>query len=254
MHCYGRYDGLGDRRSAPSAAGRWRPLRASAVASVPGLALVLAIMVSIAGCAGGGRPLTEAERGVGLGAAAGAAAGALIGSTRADAGKGALIGAVGGALAGGLVGSYMDRQRQDFERVLAEEIAAGAIRLEKLPDHRLIVSMTSATTFAVDSARIEPGFFSTLDKIAEVVNRYGKTELIIAGHTDNTGSAAHNLALSERRAGAVETYLLGAGVLPIRMTSVGYGLTRPVASNETEAGRRLNRRVDVVIIPLVEGA
>jgi outer membrane protein OmpA-like peptidoglycan-associated protein len=157
---------------------------------------------------------------------------------------------VGGAIAGGLVGSYMERQRKDFERALAEEIARGDIRVEQLPGDRLRVGMTSSTAFDVDSAQIKPGFYSTMDKISAIVRKYGKTELLISGHTDSTGSAEHNQLLSQRRAGAVQYYMESGGVLPQRIIATGYGQTQPIASNETEAGRRLNRRVDITIVPI----
>jgi outer membrane protein OmpA-like peptidoglycan-associated protein len=219
---------------------------------------LLSLALVLAGCAtddlGNRRPLTESEAGLAIGSAAGAAAGALLGSRSADAGKGALIGAVGGAIAGGLVGSYMERQRKDFERALAEEIARGDIRVEQLPGDRLRVGMTSSTAFDVDSAQIKPGFYSTMDKISSIVNKYGKTRLDIAGHTDSTGSAAHNQGLSERRAAAVESYLLAEQVVPQRLSSIGFGKTQPIASNDTEYGRTLNRRVEITIEPIVADA
>lgn len=196
---------------------------------------------------GNRRPLTETQAGVAIGAITGAAVGAVVADKPA---KGAVIGAVGGGLAGGLVGRYMEQQRRDFELLLAPEIAAGAIRVEPLPNDRLLVGMTSETTFEVDSDRIEPGFHSTLDKISGVVNKYGKTQLTIAGHTDSTGSATHNQGLSERRAQAVESYLLGEKVYPGRLSAIGYGEDQPIAGNETEASRRRNRRVDITIIPI----
>ena len=227
--------------------------------AAPALTIVLAVALPLGGCAttdeyGYSRPAGETQKGVGIGAAAGAAAGALIGSASADAGKGALIGAVGGALVGGLVGNYMEQQRKDFERVLADEIARGDISVSKKPDDRLVVDMTSSTTFDVDSAQIKPGFYSTMDKISGVVNKYGKTQLVIAGYTDDTGAADYNLDLSRRRAGAVESYLLADGVVPQRLSSIGYGEANPVASNATEYGRTLNRRVEITIIPVTEGA
>lgn len=161
-----------------------------------------------------------------------------------------MIGAVGGGLAGGLIGHYMEQQRRDFEQLLAPEIAAGAIRGEPLPDDRLLIGMTSETTFEVDSDRIKPGFHSSLDKISGVVNKYGKTRLIIAGHTESTGSAAHNQGLSERRAQAVEGYLLGEKVYPGRLSTIGYGEDQPIARNGTEEDHRRNRRVDITIIPI----
>lgn len=211
-----------------------------------------AAAILLAGCAtdeyGQRRPMTETEKGVGIGAVTGAAIGALVAD---KSGKGAAIGAVGGAIVGGLVGNYMEQQRRDFQRVLADEIAAGVIRVEKLPDDRLLVGMTSETAFEIDSDRIKPGFYSTMDKIAGVVNKYGKTQLSIAGHTDSTGSDAHNQRLSERRAGSVKNYLLSANVYPERLSAYGLGESQPIASNDTPEGRRLNRRVDITIIPVV---
>ena len=217
-----------------------------------GAALTASVLV-VAGCAtdeyGNPRAATETEKGVGIGAVTGAALGALIAD---KSGKGAAIGAVGGALVGGLVGNYMEQQRRDFEKVLAPEIAAGVIRVEKLPNDQLLVGMTGETAFEVDSDQIKPGFYSTMDKISGVVNKYGKTQLAIAGHTDSTGSAAHNQDLSERRADAVQNYLLSDNVYPARLSAAGYGKNRPIASNDSEAGRRLNRRVDITIIPVVD--
>jgi len=205
----------------------------------------------LAACAtdeyGNRQPLTETQAGVAIGAITGAAVGAVVADKPA---KGAVVGAVGGGLAGGLIGHYMEQQRRDFEKLLAPEIVAGTIRVEPLPDDRLLVGMTSETTFEVDSDRIKPGFHSTLDKISGVVNKYGKTRLTIAGHTDSTGSNEHNQELSERRAQAVESYLLGEKVYPGRLSAIGYGEDQPVANNETEASRRRNRRVDITVIPI----
>lgn len=194
-----------------------------------------------------------AAQGAGIGGLAGAAAGAALGSLSANAGRGALIGLVGGALIGAAVGDYMEQQRMDFERALADEISRGDIRVRKLSDNRLIVDMTSATTFDVDSDRIKPGFYSTMDKIASIVNQYGKTQLAVAGFTDDTGSAEYNMRLSERRADAVRNRLLADGVFPQRVSAYGYGKNNPVASNATEYGRSLNRRVEIAITPIVAG-
>lgn len=216
---------------------------------------ILAGNLLLASCAtdeyGNRRPLTETEKGVGIGAVTGAAVGALVTSKSV---QGAAIGAVGGAVVGGLIGNYMEQQRRDFETVLAPEIAAGVIRVEKLSDDRLLVGMTGETTFEVDSDRIKPGFYSTMDKISDVVNKYGKTKLAIAGHTDSTGSASYNQDLSERRAGAVQAYLLSDNVYPARLSAAGYGKNQPIASNNTESGRRRNRRVDITIIAVTDAS
>jgi outer membrane protein OmpA-like peptidoglycan-associated protein len=216
-------------------------------------AAVIVGSLALAGCAtdeyGNPRAMTETEKGIAIGAATGAALGAVVADKSA---KGAALGAVGGAVAGGLIGNYMERQRRDFEKLLAAEIQAGVIRVEKLSEDQLLVGMTGETAFEVDSDQIKPGFYSTMDKISEVVNKYGKTRLVIAGHTDSTGSAAHNQELSERRARSVESYLLSDNVYPSRLSAAGYGKNRPIASNETDEGRRLNRRVDITIIPVTE--
>lgn len=206
----------------------------------------------VCGCASNGSEMSETGQGAALGSATGAIAGALIGSLGGNAGRGALIGAVGGALAGGMAGAYMEEQKRDFERALTHEISRGMIRVRALPNDELLVGMTGATTFEVDSDRIQPGFYSTLDTIAAIVKRYGKTELIIAGHTDNTGSTAYNQQLSEERAQSVSRYLMQRGVLPQRIRAAGYGEERPIASNATERGRRINRRVDILIVPLTQ--
>lgn len=197
---------------------------------------------------GNQRPMTDSEKG----ALIGAGIGALIGLTQKNKRtKKVLIGAVGGGLAGYAVGSYMDSQKKDLNKVLAGEIQSGVIELKSLPDHHILVTMTSASAFDVDSSSIKPSFYSTMDKISNVVNRYGKTHLTIVGHTDSTGTNAYNQALSERRANAVLGYFSNKGVIPQRLKAIGKGETMPRADNQTAYGRSLNRRVDIIIEPVV---
>ena len=212
-------------------------------------ATMVAVALLTTGCAtdeyGNPRPMTETEKGVGIGTLSGAAIGAL--ATRNSA-QGAVIGAIGGALVGGLIGNYMEQQQRDFQKALATEIALGQIRVERISEGELVVGMTGETAFEVDSDVIKPGFYSTMDKIASIVNRYGKTRIDIAGHTDITGTHAHNMELSDRRAGSVQHYFLARNVYLPRMHARGYGPDYPIASNETPQGRRLNRRVDLTLI------
>lgn len=163
-----------------------------------------------------------------------------------------MIGAVGGGIAGGLVGTYMDNQKRDLEKVLAKEREAGAIDIAKLENNILRVTMTNQTAFEIDSAQIKPGFEPSMDKIAGVVNRYGKTHLTVVGHTDSSGSDRYNQALSERRAQAVQGYFTDKGVIPERLAFAGKGEQEPRASNATANGRQLNRRVEIFIDPIVE--
>jgi outer membrane protein OmpA-like peptidoglycan-associated protein len=215
--------------------------------------LIIALTAVTAGCAtdeyGNPLPMTDAEKGAIIGAASGAAIGAL--ANKDNRSKGALIGAVGGGIAGGAVGSYMDSQKKDLEKQLAPEIQAGAIDIQKVNQNNLLITMTSQTAFDFDSTTIKPGFYTTMDKIANVLIRYGKTHLTIVGHTDNVGTNQYNQTLSEHRAQAVNDYLRNKGVLVQRLEFLGRGETAPRAGNTTEEGRRLNRRVEIIVEPIV---
>lgn len=221
--------------------------------TVKSAAFSLAIALVLSSCAtdefGQRRPYTNTEKGAAIGAAGGAILGAAVSKDKRA--KGAIIGAVGGGLAGGLVGNYMDNQRKDLEKVLAPERNAGAIQIDELQGKSLRITMTNQTAFDVNSTQIKPGFYSTLDKISSVVNQYGKTTLTIVGHTDDSGSDAHNQTLSEQRAQAVQSYFLQSGVNPQRLSSYGAGERQPRANNATEQGKQLNRRVEIIVEPVV---
>ena len=217
------------------------------------LATVAAFAAFTAGCAtdeyGNRRPMTDAQKGAIIGAVSGAAVGAI--GNKSNRNRGAIIGAVGGGIAGGVVGSYMDSQKKDFEKVLASEVQAGAIAIQKVNQNDLLITMTGQTAFDFNSTEIKPGYYTTMDKIANILLRYGKTQLTIIGHTDNVGSDQYNQTLSERRAQAVNDYLLNKGVLIQRLVALGRGETAPRATNDTEDGRRLNRRVEIVVEPII---
>jgi outer membrane protein OmpA-like peptidoglycan-associated protein len=213
------------------------------------LLTVIAASVALAACAD--RPLTYTESGALIGAASGAVVGAM--AYKKDRTKGAVVGAVGGGLAGGAVGAYMDSQKRDLEKNLAPEIRAGQARVEKLPNDVVRVTMTNQTAFETDSATIKPGFQSTMDKLADVVVRYGKTTLVVVGHTDNVGTAGYNQRLSERRANSVAQYLESHRVNAMRLAIAGKGESEPVQPNSTESGRQANRRVEIYLEPVVQG-
>jgi outer membrane protein OmpA-like peptidoglycan-associated protein len=197
------------------------------------------------------RPLENWESGALIGAGIGAVVGAVAYSK--DRTKGAVLGAVGGGLAGGAVGAYMDSQKKDLEKNLAKEIQAGQARVDELPNHVVRITMTNQTAFDTNSSTIKPGFDTTMDKLADVVVRYGKTTLTVVGHTDNVGTAQYNQQLSERRAHSVAQYLESKRVNPVRLALSGRGEEQPIASNTTEAGRQQNRRVEIYVEPVVQG-
>ncbi|MDT3708092.1 MAG: OmpA family protein [Thiobacillus sp.] len=200
---------------------------------------------------GDSRDMTNTQKGAVIGTVSGAALGALI--NKNNRGKGALIGAVGGGLAGTGVGYYMDKQAKDLQLQLKPEMDRGEITVDKrASDNALIVNMTSNTGFDTNSSVIKPGFTTTLDKISRVLNQYGKTTVTVTGHTDSVGSDASNQTLSEKRAQSVLDYFASKNVNPIRLAAYGRGESQPRADNATEAGRSLNRRVELLIEPVVE--
>ncbi|OJW84215.1 OmpA family protein [Thiobacillus sp. 65-1402] len=199
---------------------------------------------------GDSRDMSNTQKGAIIGSVSGAALGAIV--NHKNRGKGALIGAVGGGLAGTGVGYYMDTQAKDLQKQLQAEIQRGEISVEKrASDNALLVSMTSTTGFDTNSSVLKPGYTPTLNKIARVLNQYGKTTVAVIGHTDSVGSNAANQTLSENRAQSVLDYFAGQNVNPLRLQAYGKGETEPRADNGTEAGRQLNRRVELWIQPVV---
>jgi len=217
------------------------------------LVLILSLAILAAGCASSGgaadgkRGMTNTEKGAIIGAVGGAVVGAAVSDNR---GKGALIGAVGGGLAGGAVGAYMDSQKQDLEKSLKKERDAGNARVEKLPGDVVKITMTNQTAFDTGSSAIKAGFRPTMDRLAEVVTRYGKTSLTVVGHTDAEGSKEYNQELSRKRAQAVVDYFRSKNVHPQRLEAVGKGESEPVSSNKSESGRQANRRVEIFVEPV----
>lgn len=194
---------------------------------------------------------TQDRNNTAVGAVIGAVAGAVIGAQMDDDGnrdRGILVGAAAGAAAGAGIGAYMDKQEDEFRAALEEEQRRSEIEIERVRDDLLKLTFDSQVTFDVDSALINPGFQSSLDKVADVIVKY-QSETQVVGHTDTTGSESYNQALSERRAMSVKVYMLERGVDMSQLSSYGRGESEPVSTNETEAGRQLNRRVEVFVRP-----
>ena len=208
------------------------------------LSSTLAAVVFVSGCAMF-REIREpystsrdkTKKGAAVGAAAGAAAAILRGEREADE---ILAGAAVGAVVGTGVGIYMDRQEERFARIPNTDV-------ERVADNVLLVRFNSSILFAVDSALVNEGGRGTLSEVAGVLMDFPKTAVVVQGHTDSTGSEEHNQGLSERRATAVGNYLVTRGVDGGRLTTLGLGEGYPLASNSTEKGRRLNRRVEILL-------
>jgi outer membrane protein OmpA-like peptidoglycan-associated protein len=188
---------------------------------------------------------SKAQRQAVIGAAAGAAVGLMTGDSSMERKQRALIGAGLGALAGAGVGNYMDRQ----EAKLRAELERTGVSVTRSGDN-ITLNMPGNITFATNSADLNTNFFDVLNSVSLVVNEFNQTVIEVAGHTDNTGSDTYNQQLSERRANAVAAYLRTRNVLADRMITVSMGEGRPSTTNDTEAGRQLNRRVELTLVPL----
>lgn len=208
---------------------------------------LLAAAVALSACAA-----DDPNRRAKIGAAVGAVTGAVLGH-QVDDGRGKYVGAAVGALAGAGVGRYMDQQHAELQERLASEQAREELYITRMGGDALRVGVASDYSFEIDSAELSFGAQSTFDKIANVFKDYEKTAIHVVGHTDSTGSDAYNQKLSERRASEVAKYLSSQGVESMRMVIWGRGESEPVAGNDTKAGRARNRRVDIVVKPIVEG-
>lgn len=182
-------------------------------------------------------------------AAAGAGAGALLGALLGGRNNRAevLIGAGVGAIAGGAVGSYMDRQARE----LKQRTAGSGIEVEQRGDE-IAIKLPSGIAFDTNESSVRPDMRPALDQVAKTLASYQSTFIDVTGHTDSTGGDAINQPLSDRRASAVADYLQYQGVQRARMATRGYGAQMPVATNDTDAGRAQNRRVEIRLSPVTQ--
>ncbi len=222
------------------------------------LLLAAAIMGSmLAGCVttGGGYgqdpygqqqdPNIKTKQGAGIGAAAGIVAGLLSGNSATERRQRALVGAGIGGLAGGAIGNYQDRQ----ERALRSQLAGTGVDIVRQGDN-ITLNMPDNITFGFDKSELQPRFYPVLDNLARTLNEYNQTIIEVAGHTDSVGTDSYNQGLSVRRADAVGNYLMSRGLMRDRFIITGAGKNRPIASNDTESGRAMNRRVELTLVPL----
>lgn len=208
-------------------------------------ALSLMVFASFFSCA---TMDTKQGQGTAVGAGVGAGAGALLGqaigrNTQATL-IGAGIGAVVGGLAGNQIGRYMDQQEQDLRNAVAASESASISREQD----NLRATFKGEAYFDHDSSSLKPGAYTELQRISDVLKNYPQTTIEIGGHTDASGPEDYNQRLSEKRAQAVQNALIQNGISPQRMLAVGYGETRPISSDPA-----MNRRVEVIIVPIRQG-
>ena len=185
-------------------------------------------------------PNAKAKRGAGVGAATGAVVGAIIGNQSGNNRTGAVVGAAAGAAIGAAVGHRMDQQQKELQQIPGVEVTRPS-------EGEIAVQLTNDILFDFNSADLRPESRATLRDLASNFQRYPDETVRVEGHTDNVGRPEYNQTLSERRAYSVKDYLVSSGMPSSRITAVGYGETRPKATNDTPEGRQLNRRVEIHI-------
>ena len=196
--------------------------------------LSIALGLTLTNCA------TKSQTGAVVGGAGGAVIGGVIGHATGNTAAGAIIGAAAGGIVGGIIGAEMDKQAKELKQNIP-----GA-RVERVGEG-IAVTFESGLLFDFDSHQIRPEAAKNLRALANSLDKYPGSDLLIVGHTDQVGPASYNQKLSQDRADAAAEYLVSQGVRQSRVSTKGMGETEPIASNETEAGRQQNRRVEVAI-------
>lgn len=190
-----------------------------------------------------GNPRQRTTEGAAIGAVGGALLGAALGNSEEERRRGAAIGAVVGGGLGAAVGDTLDRQAAELRNSVDSRI-----QIINQGDY-LVVRMPDDLLFAVDSTAISAQLQDDLRSVAQSLQKYPNSTVEVVGHTDNTGTAAYNQDLSQRRAQAVSSVLIANGVSGGRIRAYGRGEDQPIASNQTSSGRAQNRRVDIYIRP-----
>ena len=202
--------------------------------------LVSLALIVAAGSAGLGSCAKKWQTGAVVGTAGGAVVGGVIGKVAGSTAKGAIVGAVVGGIAGGIIGAEMDKHaaelKQNIKGAKVERVGEG-----------IEITFDSGLLFDFDSDVLRSEARTNLGELANSFKKYDGSDILIVGHTDQTGTQEYNQRLSERRATAAASYLVSRGVGGSRIQTLGLGETEPVASNDTEAGRQTNRRIEVAI-------
>jgi outer membrane protein OmpA-like peptidoglycan-associated protein len=211
------------------------------------VALAATILVTTAACTTdpytGQRKISNAAVGASVGLLGGYLLGDVVGGRGDRTEK--IVGAGIGAIAGGAVGYYMDRQEAELRR----QTAGTGVDVIRQGDD-LVLRMPSNVTFDTDQSDIKPQFYPVLDDVARTLSSYNQSYIDVLGHTDTTGTDTYNMALSERRAESVASYLGSRGVQPARMATRGYGESAPLYNpDDTEMKKAANRRVEIKVVP-----
>ena len=203
--------------------------------------IISGTVIALAGCTYNDGTANQPATGAIIGGVTGAAIGNVIG----DDTRSTLIGGAIGAAVGGAIGTNIAQQERELNQQLA-----GTDAIITNNGDVLRVILPEGVTSATGSATVASAFLPALRDVARSLNAHPNSTVLVAGHTDNVGTAAYNQQLSEQRALAVARILIREGVPSSRITYSGRGYNEPIASNATAAGRAQNRRVEIVITPM----
>jgi outer membrane protein OmpA-like peptidoglycan-associated protein len=184
--------------------------------------------------------LNKAEQGAIVGAGAGGVAGAVIGKATGSTVRGAIIGAAVGGVAGAVIGHQMDKQAEE----LAYDLPGATV--QRIGEG-IAVTFPDGLLFGFDSDRLGSAASDNLRKLAASLKKYPNTRTLIVGHTDSDGSAQYNRELSSRRSLSAANFITGEGIDRARISTAGRGEVEPIATNDSDDGRRQNRRVEIAI-------
>jgi outer membrane protein OmpA-like peptidoglycan-associated protein len=185
--------------------------------------------------------LTKTQKGTAIGAGAGGTIGAFIGKAAGNTALGAIIGGAVGGTAGAFIGRNMDRQAAEIKQT----VPGATVTRE---GEGILVKFDSGILFDTNSSDLKPAARTNLSNLATSLQNNPQTNILIVGHTDNTGTDEYNQNLSVRRAEAVKSYIAANNVANSRLTTSGKGESEPIGDNNTVNGRSQNRRVEVVIV------
>ncbi|MFN2439592.1 MAG: OmpA family protein [Chitinophagaceae bacterium] len=190
--------------------------------------------------AAGCKSMNKSQKGAVIGAAGGGAVGGVIGRALGNTAMGAIIGATVGGVTGAVIGKQMDKQAEEMKKVLGDAEV-------KRVGEGIVIEFRDRVLFAFDRADLTAQATTNLEKLTNILQKYPDTNIEVLGHTDSKGTNKYNQSLSERRANSTSSYLRSQGVSSSRLTTRGLGETDPKVSNDTDAGRSENRRVEFVI-------
>jgi outer membrane protein OmpA-like peptidoglycan-associated protein len=199
------------------------------------LVSTLAASIFIYGCG-----TSNAVKGGVIGGVGGGVVGGVIGDQLGNTVLGVIIGAAVGGTAGVLIGNYMDKQAEEMQKDI------DGAKIERVGEG-IKITFDSGILFATNSSTLEPQAKTNINKLAEILNKYPDTNILVTGHTDSDGTDEYNQTLSEKRAKSVSDYTMIQGINSSRLSIIGLGESEPVASNDTDDGKHLNRRVEIAI-------